>query len=443
MSSANNKNKDSSIRRSPLGCLPVGPDLSPSGLLLLESDGGEVELLVSDGVQLRVVDPLPTSFDEDGKRVDLSLSQWVDRDSDLIMTVTTHRVVLERGRDGDGGGRLAPRFLHLSGVSSASSMGGGATWFGGSAKISLRTHAYGEDVLLVFKEGGTGVRDDALAAIRRSVSRRAWEEAQREEERTRRRPPTDRRRVGVDAVVARNKARHEEAARVSESAFSGDADRLLEEAKGLVAIIHRYVATLETKRGAKQENLDDDDDDDVALSDMLRRMGMTDGLSRDRGYRGSDKVYYDRLARRVADVVAPHLKRAGGTMTLTDVYCLFNRARGTNLVSPDDLLRVLPLLSSLGLGMSSREFAGSGVRVLQDDRFDDDAVARRLRQAAEAQPDTGLTALDASRVCGIPSVLVVAEHLHVAEKAAVLCRDTTVEGTRYFPNLFLDPGFEW
>ena len=26
-------------------------------------------------------------------------------------------------------------------------------------------------------------------------------------------------------------------------------------------------------------------------------------------------------------------------MTLTDVYCLYNRARGTDLISPDDLLQ--------------------------------------------------------------------------------------------------------
>jgi hypothetical protein len=37
------------------------------------------------------------------------------------------------------------------------------------------------------------------------------------------------------------------------------------------------------------------------------------------------------------------LKSAGGVMTLTDVYCLFNRARGTNLISPDDILTAASL----------------------------------------------------------------------------------------------------
>lgn len=40
----------------------------------------------------------------------------------------------------------------------------------------------------------------------------------------------------------------------------------------------------------------------------------------------------------LADFLRPVIERAGGMMPLPDVYCLFNRARGTELVSPDDLL---------------------------------------------------------------------------------------------------------
>jgi len=53
---------------------------------------------------------------------------------------------------------------------------------------------------------------------------------------------------------------------------------------------------------------------------------------------------------------------SGGIMTLTDVYCVFNRARGTELVSPDDLLAACKLLSTLGLPLRLRSFP-SGVTV--------------------------------------------------------------------------------
>lgn len=43
----------------------------------------------------------------------------------------------------------------------------------------------------------------------------------------------------------------------------------------------------------------------------------------------------------LAAFLAAPMERAGGLMTLPDVFCLFNRARGLELVSPDDLLQVL------------------------------------------------------------------------------------------------------
>ena len=45
----------------------------------------------------------------------------------------------------------------------------------------------------------------------------------------------------------------------------------------------------------------------------------------------------------------PHVERQGGVLTLPDVYCLFNRARGSELVSPADVLKARPLLLHRGV----------------------------------------------------------------------------------------------
>lgn len=37
-------------------------------------------------------------------------------------------------------------------------------------------------------------------------------------------------------------------------------------------------------------------------------------------------------------------------VTLADVYCLYNKARGTELVSPDDTLAAAELLEGLRIG---------------------------------------------------------------------------------------------
>ena len=58
------------------------------------------------------------------------------------------------------------------------------------------------------------------------------------------------------------------------------------------------------------------------------------------------------------------LDKAGGLLALTDVYCIFNRARGTELVSPDDLLAAGKLFPQLGASMQLKRFT-SGVLVVQ------------------------------------------------------------------------------
>ncbi len=58
--------------------------------------------------------------------------------------------------------------------------------------------------------------------------------------------------------------------------------------------------------------------------------------------------YHTELSRQLADFLAAPLARARGLLQLPDVYCLFNRARGTELVSPDDLLKAIALFPEVG-----------------------------------------------------------------------------------------------
>jgi hypothetical protein len=45
-------------------------------------------------------------------------------------------------------------------------------------------------------------------------------------------------------------------------------------------------------------------------------------------------LYHIQLARQLGDWLQKPLERFGGMIALTDLYCLFNRARGTELISP-------------------------------------------------------------------------------------------------------------
>ena len=75
----------------------------------------------------------------------------------------------------------------------------------------------------------------------------------------------------------------------------------------------------------------------------------------------------------LADFLRPRMAKAGGIITLADVYCLFNRARGTELISPDDLVQAAGLFASHHAGMHMRTFP-SGVVVVQSDSHDENEV---------------------------------------------------------------------
>ena len=123
-------------------------------------------------------------------------------------------------------------------------------------------------------------------------------------------------------------------------------------------------------------------------------------------------------------------------LTLPDIYCLFNRARGTELISPDDLLQAVSQFESLGLPMRMRRF-DSGVIVVQSDRHDEAEVRTRLSAFVAEHDATGVSSIDVASHMGI-SLPIANEHLLAAEVALTLCRDDTVEGVRFFPNRFIE-----
>lgn len=223
--------------------------------------------------------------------------------------------------------------------------------------------------------------------------------------------------------------RHRQAAKLADEALSGDSEQLLKEASELISVIQRYVSVLQKEEpgGGNKEQ-----DDAQQLASLLQDMGMTSALTKKQvgvGKRNKNHDdYYELLARQVADFLLPKLPQMGGVATLTDVFCLFNRARGTNLISPDDLNQACDLFSTLNLGISKRTFP-SGIMIIQLDRM--------LASSDKIASLCPTTALEASHALKI-SPLLAAEQLEEAERNGILCRDVTLERTCFYVS---DPFF--
>lgn len=435
-------------KASPLSSLPK-QSLTPSGLLLLDTSDGEVQLISRRSIELRTLLEISSS------------SNFSNRSENLTVTLTTHRIVFQTTSP------RAPQshFLHLSAIKSHSETGGNWTT-NRSYKIHMDTLTYGP-FYLIFRKGKQD-RDDVFFKLSQAFKRRQWEESTRLAQKTEASSyrQAGRTKVGVDAILTANTKKHEHNQRLTQEAFSSSGtggsrkhavDNLMEEAGELISVIQKYVATLE-KHQASQEGQSSgeegtaDAETNRQLTTMMQDMGMTTALT---AKETSRSVYYETLARQLSDYLRRHktFERdtkgnliGSGIMTLTDIYCLFNRARGTNMISPEELLEALGMMEGLGLNMKLREFDESGVVVLQEAGFDDAAMAETLLQEIKNQEEkykedgevkfVGMTVLEAARVLKL-SPLLTNEQLGSAERSGALCRDVTLEGTRFFRNIFV------
>lgn len=118
------------------------------------------------------------------------------------------------------------------------------------------------------------------------------------------------------------------------------------------------------------------------------------------------------------------------------------RARGTELVSPDDLRTAVDLFSELGLPFTLRTFP-SGAKVVQDASCSDEAVCSKILdllhavRSSEVYADLGggLTATKAATDLQLP-MAVATEQLLLAERSGLLCRDDGPEGLIFYRNFF-------
>lgn len=489
---------------SPWDCCAVAA-LTQAGLLHLNNNGSggsntssstttnsnnntEVELVVATGVELRssetsAPDMVPLTIDN---TVDASkrVSDYVDRMGDLQITITSHRLVFfqtrfieektataTNNRNSTSNSsitqqqRREARYLHLSNIFA---MYAESHYFK-SPKISLSTTL--GDLFLVFPKNAIKQRDECFQQMQLSMTRKQWELDEKQQQKNGgnffANQQQQRRRVGVDAVLTASKQRHEQAQQLTDTAFTGDVETLLTEATELVAIIHKYVATLDRQQEMGDTNGNNSSsgggetskEDTDRLVRLLQDMGMTLALNK-ADYQRDESTYYEQTARQLVDFMRPKLQVIP-VMTLTDVYCLFNRARASHLLSPEDLLiAVQDYLPKLHLGMSVVTFPNSGLKVLQNDALANETVlaktfinqchGRRRQSGGDGTqasnknlPTSGdykndpffgsITALSVSRELHIPTVLAW-EQLLVAERGGFLVRDETVEGVCFFAN---------
>ncbi|XP_078078451.1 vacuolar protein-sorting-associated protein 36 [Mustelus asterias] len=232
------------------------------------------------------------------------------------------------------------------------------------------------------------------------------------------------RAAGIVGIERKLEEKRKETDKNISEAFE-DLSKLMKKAKEMVDLSKLIANKIKDKQG------DISEDETIRFKSYLLSMGIADPVTRET--HGSGTHYHMQLAKQLAGMLQVPVEEQGGMMALTEVYCLANRARGMELLSPEDLVNACKMFEALNLPMRLRIF-DSGVMVVQLQSHNEDEM---IASAVETVSERGfISSEEYAKLVGI-SVLLAKERLLLAEKVGHLCRDDSVESLRFYPNLFL------
>lgn len=215
--------------------------------------------------------------------------------------------------------------------------------------------------------GANGIDEAFLQAMRETIAARFWEVAVENlatsQSAAENSPPRIKLRTGIVGIERNILDKQKQTDQDINLAFQ-DLNKLMIMAKDMVGISKTISSKIRERQG------DISEDETVRFKSYLMSLGIDDPVTRD-NYQ-SNVAYYSSLSKQICEMLLDPLTEVGGMMSLADVYCRVNRARGLELLSPEDLLNACKQLSG---PMKLRTFP-SGAMVVQLESHDDEAVAK-------------------------------------------------------------------
>jgi ESCRT-II complex subunit VPS36 len=307
-------------------------------------------------------------------------------------------------------------------------------YFGKSSRLFINITSIDKQIGCKFED--SNIKEDFIEIINKVLLKKSWENKPKSK-------MIDQEKknifsisnAGVGGLIRKQQRELKSVDNITKEAII-DMDSLMNVAKEVVEIVQRYASVASEERGDGSDT-SSDAGERSEMDEILQNIGIVSPITR----YSAGRLYHQQLSRQLADLflTQDRLVKMGGMVTLTDAYCIFNRARGTELVSPDDLLAAANLIDSLRVGIKIRTFP-SGVMMLQLDAMNEESMFEQLVEIYENEKDieikkTGLHAAIIAQYLKLP-VVVAKEQLILAESKEILCRDESIHGLSFFPNKF-------
>ncbi|KNE60796.1 hypothetical protein AMAG_06153 [Allomyces macrogynus ATCC 38327] len=239
--------------------------------------------------------------------------------------------------------------------------------------------------------------------------------------------------IGVGGLVKRQEQEQQLQQQTLDSAFT-DLEALMTKAHDMVTLSNAIAAKLRARTATGTES-------DESLVAQFRSSMMALGATASLGAadlpssRAATTDDRDRaLAREMADFlhhVFAQGKGQGQIIAVSDLYCMFNRARGVAMVSPHDFWTAAQVLATLQVGFEARTLA-SGTRVVHAARFADTSLFTDLQQWAARN---ALDVATAAARWGVAVALAAQLFKHAVAHGCVV---VDAPADMYYANRFLE-----
>ena len=310
-----------------------------------------------------------------------------------------------------------------------------ARLFRHSTRMQLSLEGDRVDIGLRFERDG---KEEFFIAIQKALEKRSWEKYRVDESV---KGPTKDETVfsssnaGVAGIMRRQERNMQSVDNLAKSALT-DLDALMLRAREAIEVVQRY-ASYTAANDMKDDTISETTtqiNEKNEMENIMQNIGIISPVTK----YSAGQQYHEQLARQIIDILLSNnrIERLGGMITLTDLYCVFNRARGTELVSPDDLYKASLLMNKLKLNLSLRIF-DSGVKVLQLNTYNENIMLQNIVRLLNNKEynNIGVQASDIAINMNI-SLILAKEYLLLGEGKGLICRDECIQGKFFFLNLF-------
>ncbi|KAI8071255.1 EAP30/Vps36 family-domain-containing protein [Gongronella butleri] len=205
-----------------------------------------------------------------------------------------------------------------------------------------------------------------------------------------------------------------------------DLQQLMAKATEMVALAE----TISSKLNNSSQKADDADL--FTLRGYMINLGISNPVTR--GTAGS--IYHQELARELSEFLSKLMTdKQRDIWTLTDIYCIFNRARGVALISPQDLHKACQQFQALQLPFRLRQLDEKGLLTVQSVHMDDRLATTRVLDYLKSHNGT-ITALQLASIENW-AIAVALDQLKMIERNGILCRDESPAGLVFFENIYM------